>query len=216
MKTNQELEKDVQNALKWEPSLHTAEIGVVAQDGVITLNGTVDGYFQKTEAEDAAKNVAGVKAIVEKIEVRYAKGVTKSDSQIANEVLKWLATSWSVPEERIKVKVENGWVTLEGELPWNYQKETAKNAANYLAGVKGVTNNIIIKSEMHDGLEQKNIEEALGRNWAFNSEKVNVEVNGTNISLTGTVSSLYQKEEAGRLAWKTPGIWSVDNNIIVE
>ncbi|WP_091394765.1 BON domain-containing protein [Flavobacterium noncentrifugens] len=216
MKTNEELQKDVQNAIKWEPLLHAAEIGVSVKDGVVTLSGTVDGYFKKTEAEDAAKNVAGVKAVVEKIEVHYSNGFNKSDNDIATEVLKGLSDSWSVPDDKVKVKVENGWVTLEGEMPWNYQREAAKSAVNYLAGVKGVTNNIKIKSEVHDAIEKKDVEKALARSWALNSKDVNVKVDGTNVRLTGTVSSLYQKEEAGRLAWKTPGIWSIDNDLVVE
>jgi osmotically-inducible protein OsmY len=216
MKTNEELQKDVQNAIKWEPSLHAAEIGVTVKDGVVTLTGTVDGYFKKNQAEDAAKNVAGVKAVVENIEVKYFNGYTKSDNEIATEVLKALSDSWSVPNDKLKVKVENGMVTLEGELPWNYQKEAAKTAINYLAGVKGVTNNIKIKSEVHDAIEKKDVEKALARSWAFDSDDISVKVNGTNVTLEGVVGSIYQKEEAGRLAWKTPGIWSVQNDLVVE
>jgi osmotically-inducible protein OsmY len=216
MKTNEELQKDVQNAIKWETSLHAAEIGVTVKDGVVTLTGTVDGYFKKNQAEDTAKNVAGVKAVVENIEVKYFNGYTKSDNEIATEVLKALSDSWSVPNDKLKVKVENGMVTLEGELPWNYQKEAAKTAINYLAGVKGVTNNIKIKSEVHDAIEKKDVEKALARSWAFDSDDISVKVNGTNVTLEGVVGSIYQKEEAGRLAWKTPGIWSVQNDLVVE
>lgn len=216
MKTNEELQKDVQNAIKWEPLLHAAEIGVTVKDGIVTLSGTVDGYYKKTQAEDAAKNVAGVKALVEKIEVRYSKDFNKSDNEIAAEVLKGINNIWSVPNNLIKVKVENGWITLEGELAWNYQREETKNAINYLTGVKGVTNNIKIKSEIHDSIEKKDVEKALARSWAFNSNDISVKVSGTNVTLTGIVSSIYQKEEAGRLAWKTPGIWSVENNLVVD
>jgi osmotically-inducible protein OsmY len=216
MKTNEELQKDVQNAIKWEPLLHAAEVGVTVKDGVVSLTGTVDGYFKKTQAEEAAKNVAGVKAIVEKIEVRYSNGFTKSDGEIAAEVLKGLHDNWSVPNDKVKVKVENGWVTLEGQLAWNYQKDAAKNAIIYLAGVKGVTNNIKIKSDVHNAIEKKDVEKALARSWAFNAKDISVKVNGTSVTLTGEVSSIYQKEEAGRVAWKTPGIWSVENNLVVE
>lgn len=216
MKTNEELQKDVQNAIKWEPLLHAAEVGVTVKDGVVTLSGTVDGYFKKTQAEEAAKNVAGVKAVVEKIEVRYSSGFTKSDGDIATEVLKGLRDNWSVPNDIVKVKVESGWVTLEGELAWNYQRDAAKNAVNYLPGVKGVTNNIKIKSEVHDAIEKKDVERALARSWAFNSDEISVKVSGTTVTLTGSVSSIYQKEEAGRVAWKTPGIWYVENNLVVE
>ncbi|MEO8254515.1 MAG: BON domain-containing protein [Flavobacterium sp.] len=216
MKNNEDLQRDVQNAIKWEPSLHAAEIGVTVKDGVVTLTGTVDGYFKKKEAEDAAKNVAGVKAVVEKVEVKYSNGYTKSDNEIATEVLKALSDSWSIPNDKVKVKVENGMVTLEGELSWNYQREDAKKAITYLPGVKSVINSIKIKSEVHDAIEKKDVEKALARSWAFDSDDIAVKVNGTNVTLSGVVGSIYQKEEAGRLAWKTPGIWTVENDLVVE
>lgn len=216
MKTNEELQKDVQHAIKWEPSLHAAEIGVTVKDGVVTLSGTVDAYFKKTEAESATKNVAGVKAVVEKIEVQYSSGYTKSDNEIATEVVKALKDSWTVPNDKVTAKIEKGWVTLEGELNWDYQREAAKKVTHYLAGVIGVTNNIKIKAEIHDVIEKKDVEKALARSWAFDSDDILVKVKGTTVTLTGVVRSIYQKEEAGRLAWKTPGIWSVDNNLVVE
>jgi osmotically-inducible protein OsmY len=216
MKTNEELQKDVQNAIKWEPLLNAAEIGVTAKDGVVSLTGVVDSYSKKLEAENAAKSVAGVKAVVEKIEVKFTSTWNKSDLDIANEVVTALKSNWVVPKDKVKVKVEGGWVTLDGEVPWNYQKEAAKNAVNYLSGVKGVTNNIKIKSEVHDEIEKEKVESALKLNWSLNSQNIKVKVSGTNITLTGTVSSWYQKEEAGRIAWNTPGVWVVDNELVVE
>jgi osmotically-inducible protein OsmY len=216
MKTNEELQKDVQNAIKWEPLLNAAEIGVTAKDGVVSLTGVVDSYAKKLEAEDAAKNVAGVKAVVEKIEIKLSSSWNKSNVDIANEVLTALKSNWVVPKDKVKVKVEDGWITLDGELPWNYQKEAARKTVTYLSGVKGVTNNIKIKPEMHDTIEKENVELALARNWSINSQDVNVKVSGTKITLTGRVSSWYQKEEAGRIAWNTPGVWSIDNELVVE
>ena len=216
MKTNEELQKDVQNAIKWEPLLNAAEIGVTAKDGVVSLTGVVDNYSKKLEAENAAKSVAGVKAVVEKIEVKFTSTWNKSDLDIANEVVTALKSNWVVPKDKVKVKVEDGWITLDGEVPWNYQKEAAKKAVTYLSGVKGVTNNIIIKSETHDEIEKEKVELALNRNWSLHSQHVKVKVSGTKITLTGTVSSWYQKEEAGRIAWNTPGVWSVDNELVVE
>lgn len=216
MKTNSELQKDVQNAIKWEPLLHAAEIGVTAKDGVVSLTGVVDNYAKKMEAETAAKKVIGVKALVENIEVKFHSTWTKTDAEVANEVLTALKSNWSVPKEKVIVKVENGWVTLEGELHWNYQKEAAKNAVHYLAGVKGVTNNIKIKPEAHDAIEQKDVEHALARSWSVNDSDIHVEVSGTSVTLTGTVHSWYQKEEAGRIAWKTPGIYHVENDLTVD
>ena len=216
MKTNEELQKDVQDAIKWEPLLNAAEIGVTAKDGVVSLTGVVDNYSKKLEAETAAKSVAGVKAVVEKIEIKFSNSLSKSDAEIANEVLTALKSNWAVPSDKIKVKVENGWITLEGELSWNFEKEAAKRVVNYLTGVKGVTNSITIKSESHDAIEKKDVEKALARNWSINTQDVTVKVSGTKVTLTGSVSSWYQKDEAGRIAWNTPGIWNVDNELVVE
>ncbi|MEO7979228.1 BON domain-containing protein [Flavobacterium sp.] len=216
MKTNEELQKDVQNAIKWEPLLHAAEIGVTVKDGVVTLTGIVDGYYKKKEAENAAKNVSGVKAVVEEIEIKYSNTFTKTDNDIANEVLKALKYNLSVAEDHVKVKVEDGWVTLEGELNWNFQRQDAKTAISFLPGVKGVTNEIKIKSDIKDAIEKKDVEKALARSWSLNAKDITVTVNGTNVKLTGFVDSVYQKDQAEKIVWKTPGIWSIDNDLVVE
>jgi osmotically-inducible protein OsmY len=216
MKNNTELQSDVQKAIQWEPLLNAAEIGVTAKDGVITLTGVVDSYAKKIEAENAAKNVAGVKAVVEEIEIKFASDWSKNNTEIATEVLNALKANWTLPRDKVKVTVEDGWVTLDGELTWNYQKESAKSVVKFLQGVKGVTNNIKIKSASHDTIEQKDVEDALERSWAIDTKDIKVKVDGTKVSLTGTVGSWYQKEEAGRIAWNTPGIWMVDNALEVE
>jgi osmotically-inducible protein OsmY len=216
MKTNSELQADVQNAIKWEPLLNAAEIGVTAKDGVVSLTGVVDSYAKKLEAESAAKRVFGVKSLVEKIEVKFPNSWTKTNAEIATEVLKALKSNWSIPNDKVTVKVEDGWVTLEGDLPWNFQREDAKKAVNYLAGVKGITNNIKIKSEIHDTIEQNDVEEAIARSWSINDNDIKVKVSGKTVTLTGTVTSWYQKEEAAKMAWNTPGIWHVNNELEVE
>ena len=216
MKTNENLQKDVQEAIKWEPLLNAAEIGVTAKDGVVTLTGSVDSYSKKLEAEDAAKNVAGVKAVVEKIVVEFGHLGIKSDNEVASEVVAAFNHNWEVPDENIKVKVEQGWVTLEGEIQWNYQKEAAKKAVRYLAGVKGVTNNINVAPNDHDSIEKRGIEHALARNWSIDNEDIQVDVTGNRVTLNGTVDSLYQKDEAGRIAWNAPGVWSVDNELFID
>jgi len=215
MKNNAELQRDVQDAIKWQPLLNAAEIGVTAKDGVVSLTGVVDSYIKKTEAEDAAKNVAGVTALVEKIEVRYPSSFNKTNAEIATEVLNALKASWEVPSEKIKVKVEDGWVTLTGELGWNYQKDAAKDAIVNLMGVTGVTNNITIKSESMESVEKAAIENALKRDWAFFDNNIRVQVSGHRATLTGTVASIYQKDEAGSIAWNAPGVWSVNNELTV-
>jgi len=216
MKTNTDLQQDVQNAIKWEPLLGAAEIGVTAKDGVVSLTGVVDSYAKKLEAENAAKKVIGVKALVEKIEVKFPSSWSKTNVEIANEVLTALKSNWSVPKDKVTVKVEDGWVTLEGELPWNYQREAAKNAVHYLSGVKGVTNNIKIKSESHDAIEKRDVEKAIGRSWSVDDSDINVSVSGTTVTLSGTVNSWYEKGEAERIAWNTPGIWHVKNELSVD
>jgi osmotically-inducible protein OsmY len=216
MKTNEDLQHDVQNALKWEPLLKAAEIGVGVKDGVVTLTGIVDSYAKKAEAEDAAKNVAGVKAVVEKIEIKLGTQGAKNDNEIATEVVNAFKWSWEVPSDKVKIKIEDGWVTLSGEVAWNYQKEAAKKSVRNLTGVKGVTNSITIKAESHEAVEQKEIEYALKRNWSLDGEDIHVNVSGTNVTLSGTVDSWYQKDEAGRIAWNAPGVWSVNNELTID
>jgi osmotically-inducible protein OsmY len=216
MKNNAQLQQDVQDAIKWQPLLNAAEIGVTAKDGVVSLTGVVDSYAKKTEAEDAAANVAGVTALVEKLEVRYPSSYSKTNAEIATEVLNALKARWDVPGDKVKVKVEAGWVTLTGEVSWNYQKEAAKDAIETLMGVTNVTNNIKIKSESMESVEKAAVENALKRNWAFYDNDIRVQVSGHTATLTGTVDSLYQKNEAGSIAWNAPGVWAVDNELVVD
>jgi len=216
MKTNEVLQKDVQDAIKWEPLLNAAEIGVTAKDGVVTLTGTVDTYIKKSEAEDAAKKVAGVKAVVEEIQIKSGNFGKKNDGEIATEVLNALKLSWQIPNDKIQVKVEAGWVTLEGELSWNYQKEIAKRIATNLVDVKWVTNNITIRSERVAKVEKEDVENALNRNWSLEDKHILVSVSENKVILNGTVNSWYQKDEASRIAWQAPGIISVDNELTVD
>ena len=216
MKSNAELQQDVQDAIKWQHLLNAAEIGVTAKDGVVSLTGVVDSYAKKTEAEDAAKNVAGVTALVEKIEVKYPSSYSKTNAEIAAEVLTALKARWDVPSDKVKVKVEAGWITLDGEVSWNYQKDAGEDAIKSLMGVKGVTNNITIKSESKESVEKVAIENALKRNWAFYDNNIGVTVSGHRATLTGTVDSLYKKDEAGSIAWNAPGVWSVNNDLVVD
>lgn len=175
-----------------------------------------DCYAKKIEAENAAKKVVGVKALVENIKIKFPNSWLKTDVEVANEVLAALNSNLMIPDERLKVSVEEGWVTLEGNLPWNYQRVAAKNAVHLLMGVKGVTNNIKIKSERRDAIEQIDVENALARSLSLDARDIKVEVKGTTVTLMGTVNSWYQKEEAARIAWNTPGIWFVNNELAVD
>ena len=216
MKKDEELQKDVMDAIKWEPLLHAAEIGVIAQNGIITLTGTVENYAKKLEAEHAAKNVKGVTAVVEKIEVKSIFSDQKTDNEIATAALK--ALKWSLHSEsnKIKVKVEDGWISLEGQLTWNHQKETAKRSVASISSVKGVFNYITIDSELKDQIEKEDIEKALTRNWSIDDHAIEVSVSGNKVQLKGKVLSLYQKEEAGKMAWNAPGVSTVENLLEVE
>ena len=216
MKSNSELQANVQNAIKWEPFLNSEEIGVTAKDGIVSLTGIVNSYTKKMKAENVAKKVVGVKAVVENIEVKFTSSFSKTDTEIAREVLDALKNNWAVPKDKVTIKVENGCVTLDGTLAWNYQKEAAKNATHYLTGVKSIVNNIKIKSESQDTIEKKDIENAIARQWSIDDSEIKVGVSGTTVTLTGIVHSCYQKEEAGRIAWNTPGIWNVKNELAVD
>jgi hypothetical protein len=216
MKSNEDLQRDVQNAIKWEPLLHAAEIGVTAIDGVVTLTGTVDSYAKKYEAEEAAKKVHGLKALVEKIEIKFSSTWKKDDTEIATEILNVLKSEWEIPNDDIIVKVENGWVRLDGEVQWNYQREAAKKVVKQLSGVLGVTNDIKLSAETHDAIEKKDIQDALTRNWSISEQYIDVKVLGNKVTLNGTVDSYYQRDEAGRIAWNAPGVISVDNELVVE
>lgn len=214
MNTNESLQRDVQDAIKWEPLLQAAEIGVMVKNGVVTLSGTVDNYVKKIEAETATKNVKGVKAVVEKIEVKYKSSWSKkSDLEIANEVIDALELNWNVPNNTIMAKIENGWVTLEGDLTWNYQRDAARETVKNIEGVEGIVNNIKITAVNTDVVEKAVIEKALSRNWSIYNNDIKVDVKDNEVTLTGIVSSYHQKESAERIAWNAPGVWSVKNEL---
>ncbi len=210
-----DIKQNVEDALKWEPALYNSEIGVEVKDGVVTLTGVVDSYEKKLHAEDTAKNVSGVRAVVEKIEIKFNATGDQTDTQIAESVVNALSKNWETRDNKIKVKVENGQVTLEGEVLWNYQKEAIKDTVFKLQGVRSVVNSIQVKPITHDEIEKRDIESALIRNWAIDQDDIGVEVAGNSVTLTGRVESIYQKDEAERIAWNAPGVWMVDNEILV-
>ena len=216
MKSNESLQRDVQDALKWEPLISAAEIGVTVNNGIVTLTGTVNSYSKKLEAENAAKNVAGVKAVVEKIEINFYGLSAKTDDEIASDIISFFRWNKEIPDDKIKIKVENGWVTLEGELSWNFQKRAAATSVRYIPGVKGITNHITIRTEPGDVIEKKDIERALVRNWSINDKEVFVNVVQNKVTLYGKVHSLYQKEQAELIAWNAPGVLAVENELAIE
>jgi osmotically-inducible protein OsmY len=213
---NEDLQKDVQDAIKWEPMLNAAEIGVTAQDGVITLTGTVDSYAKKLEAEDAAKNVRGVKAVIVKLDVKLkTDGAKKDDSEIAEEIIKAAKWNRDIPKDKIKAKVENGWVTLDGEVEYNYQREAVEDLVKNHSGITGVTNNITI-SETDDQVEEKAVKKALRRNWFIDDSNIIVLVSDHDVTLSGSVESWYDRRRAERIAWNAPGVWRVFNELVID
>ncbi|MET0944158.1 MAG: BON domain-containing protein [Flavobacterium sp.] len=215
-KSNDVLRKEVIEAIKWEPILNSNEIDVSVDDGIVTLGGPVDNYTQKKEAEQTVKNIAGVKAVVDDVKVDLYFSAIKSDTDIAAAVIKVLRENWAVPDHLLKVTVENGWVTLEGILHWNFQRKAADNAIRYLEGVRGVIDKIKIEAEIKNELEKEFVEKALRRSWLLDIDNIRVRVDNKTIILSGIVSSLFQKEEAERIAWNTPGVCFVDNELLVE
>lgn len=215
MNDNEQLQKDVRDAILWEPLLNDTEITVTADEGVVTLTGTVDSYVKKSEAEDAAKQVAGVLAVLVNIEIRLKGQAEKTDEEIAADIATAFYWNQLVPADKIRIRVEKGWVTLEGELFWNYEREAAEKSIGYLDGIKGLTNDLLIKSEAHDQVEKAAIEQALKRNWSINEHGIEVQVLGNKVTLTGHVHSVYQKDQAGRIAWNAPGVWTVENELTI-
>lgn len=214
MQKNEDLQQEVHDAIKWEPILNASEIRVSAKDGVVTLTGTVDSYAKKFEAENAAKSIAGVRAVVEKIKV--GDTYRRDDNDIADEIVNVFESNWEIPNEKVRVKVENGWVVLTGELQWNYQKEAVNITVKNIFGVKGVINHIKVDFGIQDEIEKKrDIERAFARNWSVNNENIEVEILGNNVVLRGSVYSWYQKDEAGRIAWNTQGIRAVNNELVI-
>lgn len=215
-KTDMRLQRSVLDALEWEPSVNATHIGISVSDGIVTLTGHVPSFAEKYAAERATKRVFGVQAIANELDVKLPGSSVRHDQDLAIACVSALKTNIAVPDEKIKVTVNSGWVLLEGEVEWQYQRVAAEKSVRYLTGVVGVRNEITVKPRV-SGVQLKNkIEDAFKRGAQLDADSVAVSASGSTVTLTGTVRSMAEKEEAARLAWAAPGVIHVDNRISVR
>lgn len=215
MKTDARIKEDVLAELVWQPNIDETQIGVTVDNGIVTLNGVVNDYSKKMAAEKAAKNVSGVKAVAEDIEVKYGDNYKKTDKEIAKAVVSAMEWNSSVPENKISTKVENGWVYLSGEVPWEYQKNAAKRSVENLLGVNYVMNNITIKQAIKPTDIKKRITKAFERSADIDAKNITVSAEGHTVKLRGKVHSLKEKDEARKAAYYAPGVYEVENELEV-
>jgi len=215
MKNDVDLQRDVFDELKWEPAVHSTDIGVIVKDGVVTLEGVVDSYPEKWAAERAAKRVSGVKALALELEVKIPGFGKQSDADIAEAAENALKWDVLVPQDRIEVTVEKGFLTLEGQVDWEFQRSAAKRAVQYLTGVKGVANEITVKPKVAPTDVKAKIEAALKRNAILDAAQIKVEADGGKVTLRGNVRSWAERDEAEAGAWAAPGVNEVTDFIAV-
>lgn len=216
MKTDAQLKKDVTAELEWDPSINASHVGVAAADGVVTLTGHLNTYAEKYAIERAVQRVQGVKAIALELDVKLEPGHKRSDSEIANAVESALQWNTLVPAERIQVKVEKGWVTLKGEVDWEYQRQNAEKAVRPLTGVVGLANAITLKPTVTPTKVADRIRDALARHAEREAKHIEVMASGSAVTLRGTVDSWAERNAAFGAAWSAPGVLSVVNEIRVQ
>jgi osmotically-inducible protein OsmY len=215
MKSDKEIERDVEEELQWDPDLDATDIAVSVKSGVVTLAGFVKSYTDKYEAEAAAKRVAGVVGLANDLEVRMSSVDERPDPEIARDAVAAIKSQLPFSSEQIKVVVKNGWVSLEGQVEWQYQKGTAETAVRRIKGVKGVSNFIQLKPRAQPSEIKRKIQEAFRRSAEVDANRIQVEANGGEVILKGTVRSWIEREEAERVAWSAPGVTKVEDRIVV-
>jgi osmotically-inducible protein OsmY len=213
--TDRELQEHVQKALDWEPSIDAADIGVSVDDDVVTLRGDVRSYAEKAAAERVALAVYGVKAVANDITVRLRDGQQRTDTEIAQAVVSALKWNTTVPDDKIAVSVDNGWVTLKGKVDWEYQRRAAASVVHDLLGVRGVTTSISIEPHVNVTDVKSKIEAALKRSAEVDARRINVAVADDKVILSGNVHSWFERNEARQAAWAAPGVKEVDDRIAI-
>jgi osmotically-inducible protein OsmY len=216
MKTDSQLQQDVMAELKWEPAVHAEQIGVQVKDGIVTLAGHVDSFPAKWNAERAAQRVSGVKALAVEIDVKLNGSTKHTDTDIARSATNMLLWTAYLPTDSVKVMVEDGWLTLSGEVECEFQRATANTAVRYLAGVSGVSNQITIKPHATASVVKADIESALKRVVTKDAKNISVSVSGFEVTLRGSLPSWAERETASQAAWRTPGVKSVVDYITIS
>lgn len=210
------IRQDVMDELEFEPSVNATHIGVAVENGVVTLSGHVGSYFEKLAAEKAVRRVKGVRAIAQEIEIRHAFDKKTADDEIANRALKILHWGTMVPDDKIQVEVSDGWVTLSGEVDWQYQKAAAEDSVRLLSGISGVFNNITIRPHLQPADVKRKIEGALKRSAELDAQSIRVNVSDDGkISLHGTVHDWHARDTARKAAWSAPGVIAVDDQLAI-
>jgi osmotically-inducible protein OsmY len=216
MMSDSEIEKNVKAELEWDPDLDATDIAVSVKNGVVTLTGFVKSYTDRYEAETAAKRVAGVVAVANDIEVRIPSVDERPDPDIAREAAAAIKSQLPISSQNIKIIVKNGWATLEGEVEWQYQRQTAESVVRRIKGVKGVGNMILLRPRAEPTEVKRKIQEALRRSAEVDANRIEVEAHGGEVILKGTVRSWIEREEAERAAWAAPGVTKVEDRIAVR